>query len=607
MTRIRASAVFVFAIVLLCVGAASTYLSFSFFRSSEHWISHTQEVRAAVGDFEAGLNRAARARMGFLTTGDDSQLNEYRAAAAGIPPLMRNLRQLAADNPFQLKNIVQLEFLTQTRLQQWDEVVALKQQGRPVDFADVVQSSMRISSDSAAVTESIRAEENRLLNERRRKARHYFVAANVTMIVSFGVALLLLYIHYRWLTHELRAREEAEKAARQAYMREASLRQDEERFRLFVEAVKDCAIIMLDPEGRVVSWNHGAERIKGYAAAEIMGKHLSTFFTEEDVRADKPGQELQAAAEHGQFAGEAWRVRKDGSRFFANIVLTAIKGPDGKLEGFAKITRDVTERMRAQEALQAANANLQAEAAQRQAAQQKLAASEGSLRHLSLHLLRSQDEERKRIGRELHDSLGQYLAMLKMNLDSLQLLPENESNGNRAQIAECIHLAEESIKEVRTISYLLYPPMLEEIGLRSAVAWYLEGFSKRSNIRITLKADPDVRRLPRESELAMFRVLQESLTNVHRHSGSSVATVRLQMQNGHVVLQVEDQGKGISPGLLEESGKEWLGSLGVGLRGMRERMQQLGGRLEVSSSDRGTSVSASLPVDESVPAFSNSA
>jgi signal transduction histidine kinase len=144
----------------------------------------------------------------------------------------------------------------------------------------------------------------------------------------------------------------------------------------------------------------------------------------------------------------------------------------------------------------------------------------------------------------------------------------------------------------------LYPPMLEEMGLKSAIPWYLDGFSKRSNIVTSFEIDPDFGRLPAEVELALFRILQESLTNVHRHSGSSTATIRLSRQGGTAWLEVEDMGKGIPPMLLEQSGEDWMGSLGVGLRGMNERMRQLGGKLEVYSREGGTVVVASVPAGE---------
>ena len=371
--------------------------------------------------------------------------------------------------------------------------------------------------------------------------------------------------------------------------KELALRRSEQRFQLFVEAVRDYAIFMLDPEGHVASWNRGAERIKGYKASEIIGSHFSRFYPEEDLRAGKPQWELKVAAQDGRFEDEGWRLRKDGTRFWANVIITAVHDDTGKLIGFGKVTRDFTERMQAQKALQR-------EIAEKLRAEMRLRESEKSLRDLSLHLLRTQDEERRRIGRDLHDSLGQSLAVLKMKLDSLaSLVGKRTDDQAAADVAQCIRLTADSIKELRTISYLLYPPMLEEMGLKSAIPWYLDGFSARSGIKTTLEVSGDFARLPREAELALFRVFQESLTNVHRHSGSPTAEVRLFTQDGNGILEVRDRGKGLPPGLLEESDQDWMGQLGVGLRGMNERMRQLGGTLELASTKEGTTVRATVP------------
>lgn len=372
--------------------------------------------------------------------------------------------------------------------------------------------------------------------------------------------------------------------------RELALRQSEERFRLVVEAVQDYAIFMLDSQGNVNTWNIGAERIKGYKAEEIIGKHFSTFYPAEDLANGKPAWELVVAEKEGRFEDEGWRLRKDGSRFWANVIITALKDRTGKLIGFAKVTRDFTERIRVQN-------ELKREVAERREAQEKLHLSEQSLRQLSLHLLRTQDEERKRIGRDLHDSLGQYLAVLKMKLDSVAGLVEGDHAEVSEEIADCIRLAEDSIKEVRTVSYLLYPPMLEEMGLKSAIPWYLDGFSSRSGIETTFEVRTDFGRLGRDRELALFRILQESLTNVHRHSGSQVAHVRLWRKDDNCILEIEDKGTGIKPEVLEQGGPDWTGAMGVGVRGMNERMRQLGGKLELISKEPGTRVVATVPAE----------
>jgi two-component system NarL family sensor kinase len=210
-------------------------------------------------------------------------------------------------------------------------------------------------------------------------------------------------------------------------------------------------------------------------------------------------------------------------------------------------------------------------------------------------LLRSQDQERRRIGRDLHDSLGQSLVAIKMGLDSLASSMA-ENGGPVRQLSDCCRLTEEAIKESQTISYLMYPPMLDELGLKSAISWFVDGFAKRSRIATKLDVAPDFGRMPPGAELAMFRVLQESLTNVHRHSNSTTAEVRLSMHDGVAYLEVIDHGKGISAEVLKDPAKNGTRSLGVGLRAMEERVRQLGGRLEISSTASGTRVSASVPV-----------
>ncbi len=249
-------------------------------------------------------------------------------------------------------------------------------------------------------------------------------------------------------------------------------------------------------------------------------------------------------------------------------------------------------RRRQNEALQQAQGELELKVQERTT---DLEVVNRNLRELSARLMQLQDDERRRIARELHDSVGQTLAALAMNLG----LVRNDVE-RLAKIADALNDSENLVREmsteVRTISHLLHPPLLDEAGLSSAVRWYVNGFAQRSGIKVDLDLPDDFGRLSSEMETAIFRVVQESLTNIHRHSGSSAAKIVLRQRKGEVLVEVEDHGKGIPPEKLEEMAS--AGTPGVGIRGMRERLRQLGGNLKIESGESGTVVTVRLPLLE---------
>lgn len=216
------------------------------------------------------------------------------------------------------------------------------------------------------------------------------------------------------------------------------------------------------------------------------------------------------------------------------------------------------------------------------------------VRQLSGRLLKVQDDERRRIARELHDSLGQLLTSLKMNLDHLVSHPP-KAEVQEEIIETCIQVVQQSLDETRTLSYLLHPPLLDEFGFASAAKWYIDGFAKRSRINVKLEIARDFGRMPEQIELVLFRVLQESLTNIHRHSGSSTAEIKVERAPGTVTLIAADHGRGMSPEVLETFRKT-RGGVGVGLAGMCERLDEIGGKLEIRSQGRGTVLIASIPL-----------
>jgi len=230
-----------------------------------------------------------------------------------------------------------------------------------------------------------------------------------------------------------------------------------------------------------------------------------------------------------------------------------------------------------------------------------LRVSEVSLRQLSARLLKLQDEERRRIARDLHDTTGQKIAVLSMSLDRLAKLVDTRKVDVNDALTESRDVVGKIGEEIRTLSYLLHPPLLDECGLASAVLWYAEGFKKRSGIHLNVSIDEELVRLTTDAETALFRVLQESLTNVHRYSGSPSAEIRIFQSPSKVHLEIVDHGKGVKAGTERPSFAGFAGAptLGVGIPGMRERIRQLGGQLEVEFSNEGTRVYATLPREAS--------
>ena len=237
------------------------------------------------------------------------------------------------------------------------------------------------------------------------------------------------------------------------------------------------------------------------------------------------------------------------------------------MRSFSKVTRDVTERRTYEEAL----------------------------RELSGRLLRLQDEERRRMARELHDSTAQTLAALSLNLALVkQRTGELDDPRTAKALAESMELADQASREIRTLSYLLHPPMLDEVGLAHALRWYADGFANRTGIKTDAYLSPELHRLPADVETALFRIAQECLTNIHRHSGSPTATVLLTATSGGIALKVTDQGQGVPDDVTHEGCGD-PAALGVGIRGMRERVRQLGGRLDLKNGHPGTIVEVVLP------------
>jgi signal transduction histidine kinase len=244
----------------------------------------------------------------------------------------------------------------------------------------------------------------------------------------------------------------------------------------------------------------------------------------------------------------------------------------------------------AEEELRNAHSDLERKVSKRTA---ELRIANENLRELSGRLQQLRDEERRQIARELHDSVGQMLAALSMNIDRVRAQSDKLDPAAAAAVTENVGIVEQISKEIRTISHLLHPPLLDVAGLASAVRWYADGFAERSKINVDVEIPAEMRRLSDDMEITIFRLIQECLTNIHRHAGSATAAITIREQENRVVVEVKDTGKGIP---LDKQLEMSSDRTGVGVRGMRERLRQLGGELEIQSDSGGTSVKAMLPL-----------
>lgn len=335
---------------------------------------------------------------------------------------------------------------------------------------------------------------------------------------------------------------------------------------LFIEAVEDYAIFTLDAEGLVASWNNGAQKIKGYLPNEIIGRHFSVFYTDEDLAAQKPRQELAKAKQDGRVEDEGWRLRKDGSRFWANVVITAVHDRQGNLVGFAKVTRDMTERIKLAELERALAVAAQA------------------------HIAR--EDEQRRIARELHDDLGQQLVALKMEMSLLQKSLVAAA-GDQAAVDRMSRLEtriDTLVGSVRRIASDLRPPLLDDLGLLAAIEWIANDVEQRHGFKVTPHLDVGELEFNVPAASSIFRIVQEALNNVVRHAHATHVSIRLFTEGTALSLHIEDDGIGTTLGVSRDRAS-------FGLLGMGERVQLLGGEIAFQSEPgAGFGIAVSMPL-----------
>jgi PAS domain S-box-containing protein len=465
------------------------------------------------------------------------------------------------------------------------------------------------------------------------------------------------------------------------------------QFRLLVETVSDYAIYLLDATGRVISWNAGAERIKGYAAREIMGRSFTMFYPPEDRAAGVPERMLEQARRDGRTTAQGWRVRKDGTRFWADVAITALRNRAGEITGFAKVTRDITERRRAEQALLERRTLLaetqslaglgswewdpgsgrfawsdelyrifglepgsvepgfeayldrvhpddrkmsgtvvaralaegrgfrheerivRPDGTERAVRSQgeivrdadgralklivaclditEQRAAELELQSLTRRLVQAEEAERRRIAGELHDRVGQTLSALNINLDILLgMLGEKAPPDVRLRLRDSLALVDGTLQSIENVMADLRPPLLEEYGVGAALGWHAEEFSRRTGIAIEFEdlARQKNRQLPREAGVALFRISQEALNNVAKHSNARQVWLRLEADAGAMILTIRDDGAGFD--LAEARSR----SSRYGMTTMKERVLAAGGHLEVDSAPgKGTTLRARVP------------
>jgi PAS domain S-box-containing protein len=371
-----------------------------------------------------------------------------------------------------------------------------------------------------------------------------------------------------------------------------------------VENVTEYAIFVSDLDGKIVSWNVGAEKVFGYPAKEAIGQHCSMLFTREDRDNNEPEKERKIAREDGSAKDERWHLRRDGSLFFASGVQMPLYDETGTHTGYAKIARDLTERVTLQEALQEAQDNLEVKIERRTA---ELNESNESLRTevtrraesertrvaLLRKIVRTQEDERKRIARDIHDHIGQQIIGLKLHLQLLRADCPTDSKLNE-KITVLQSIAEKIDAEADFLAWELRPSVLDDLGLATAI----ENFTKEWSVHFQIQAGfhqngLDGKRLLPEIEINLYRICQEALNNICKHARAKNVSVLLEHRAGKILLLVEDDGVGFDPG---KKAVITNNDRGMGLLGMKERAELIGGTIEIESSiGNGTTIFVRVP------------
>ena len=580
-------------VAVVLVGAAY-WLSLQESRAAA-WVRHTHEVLTTIARTRAALVDIQNGHRGFTISGQEQDLEPYHNGRAAIATETARLRTLLGASPAQQQRLAGLERSLVARLASAGQLVAARRDGGFEAAKAIVDTGLPNEEMASlrVMLKSLEAEEEQLLRERlaehERRVR-WFWAGMTAVVLLLLVGLAVLYLQVR-----------RHRAARQALL------ESEHRFNLMTSSVVEYAIVMLDPEGRVATWNAGAQRISGYHADEIVGRDFACFYVPDDIGQDKPMRTLQAAASQGRLAEEGWLTRRDGSAFWASMVMTPLRGYQGDLRGFCMIARDLTahrhaaetlraeisERMRAEEELQRLNRSLEALVQERTAELRStnadLLEAKLRLRDLSSQLISAQEQERQDIAREL-DETGQSLAVIRIDLEDML----RGADGATARIPDCIAVTDAAVAHIRAIVQNLRPTMLDDLGLVDALEWALDRQAKAAGWKTMIDGRDIPEEIPADIRTACFRIAQEALANAARHARASEVKLHLKMAGSTLELTVSDNGAGFDVDRYrsaEERRKHF------GLVTMEERASLVGGRLDIETGPgRGTRIRASFPV-----------
>lgn len=564
-SRQVAWAAFTLAVALLALIGVLAYRATKRLVASEQLVSRTREIQALLEDIRSDVLEASNSRRGYIITSLEAELAGYTSSARDLPAKLQRLQSITADNVSQQQRCTRLTSSINDELRLIQDSVD-QHRAFPHDRLRQMQITRAGTSkvgDVFSIINQMETVENQLLQERRTQANQDYRHTISVLTAASIIAILLIFINFFHLNRELSERERAERLA-------------SERAQLINAFFSSSTVgfVIVDSDLRCQRVNTILSRMAGAKSESLLGTPVGSLFGDQ-------GPAMLAMFREVIRSGNAVLDRNvspqmDGRENPSHWALNCfpLRDERGQVTRLGCIVVDVTARHNA----------------------------ESAYRRLSSRLLRLQDEERRRIAREMHDSLGQYLTALKINLEISGASPEAQ----RAELlAECIQLANSCLTETRTLSHLLHPPLLDEAGLSSAARWYVTGFAERSGIKVNLDMPSDFGRLPMPIETALFRVLQESLTNIHRHSRSQAADIHMSVIGQEVKLEIRDYGIGIPAHILQRFRQS--GTTGVGLAGMRERIYELGGQLEIRAEERGTSVCVSIPIPAAVSENSSAA